>query len=178
MRARMDSTSVRARPRGRPWAGSVGCRYITLKRGEAFFEVAEDPRRPFVVEAGEKRVIALGTKFSVRRAAGDIQVVVKEGQVRIEELRRSGAATPLAQLSAGAVARAGSIGTYVEEKPLPQAEEYLSWMPLHLCASGSTSPAMSRRSTWSGCGRSARTRPRRASAAARCEVCIRSKRSR
>src|SRR5258708_31044448 len=42
--------------------------YTTLFRsqGEAFFEVAKDPSRPFVVRAADKRIIAVGTKFSVR----------------------------------------------------------------------------------------------------------------
>jgi len=55
-------------------------RRVDLKYGEAFFEVSKDPKRPFVVNAGGKRVIAVGTQFSVRRDANDIQVVVTEGR--------------------------------------------------------------------------------------------------
>src|SRR5262249_39417186 len=63
---------------------SASERRIELKHGEAYFEVAHDPNRPFVVHAGNKRVIAVGTKFSVRRDYDDVQVVVTEGKVRLE----------------------------------------------------------------------------------------------
>src|SRR5690606_37802786 len=41
-------------------------RRIALEQGEAYFEAAKDPARPFVVEAGTRRVVAVGTRFSVR----------------------------------------------------------------------------------------------------------------
>jgi transmembrane sensor len=59
-------------------------RIVQLERGEAFFEVAKDPHRPFIVSAGRKRVIAVGTKFSVEREGDEVRVVVSEGTVRIE----------------------------------------------------------------------------------------------
>jgi len=101
-------------------------RRVTLDKGEAFFEVAKDPRRPFVVHAGDKQIVAVGTKFSVRRDADAVRVVVTEGRVRLERSSASGAA-PLAQLSAGTIARAAGAGTLVQEKPLDEAEEFLSW---------------------------------------------------
>src|SRR5207245_2615866 len=36
-------------------------RRLTLVRGEAFFDVAKDPTRPFMVTAGSRQVIAVGT---------------------------------------------------------------------------------------------------------------------
>jgi len=59
-------------------------RGVDLERGEAFFEVAHDPSRPFVVKVGAKRVVAVGTQFSVRRDGDDVQVIVTEGTVRLE----------------------------------------------------------------------------------------------
>ena len=59
-------------------------RRINLGRGEAFFEVAKDPNRPFVVVAGHCRVVAVGTQFSVWREADEVRVVVTEGRVRVE----------------------------------------------------------------------------------------------
>ncbi len=99
-------------------------RRIDLKQGEAFFEVAKDPKRPFFVEVDGKRVVAVGTKFSVRHDSGDLEVVVTEGRVRIEGL--SGGA-PSAQLTAGNVAYAGANSILVQEKPLAEVEERLSW---------------------------------------------------
>jgi len=101
-------------------------RNIDLERGEALFEVAHDPSRPFVVRAGDKRVIAVGTKFSVRREGEDIQVVVTEGKVRIEGDR--GVPAARAQLAtAGTVARAGDNDIVLTPVSLNTAEESLSW---------------------------------------------------
>jgi transmembrane sensor len=47
-----------------------GLRQVKLDRGEAWFQVAKDPQRPFVVESGPVRVRAVGTAFSVRRREG------------------------------------------------------------------------------------------------------------
>jgi transmembrane sensor len=61
-------------------------RRVMLDRGEAWFEVAKDRARPFVVEAGAVRVEAVGTAFAVRRAAGRAEVAVTEGRVRVWSL--------------------------------------------------------------------------------------------
>lgn len=97
-------------------------RRIDLAEGEAFFDVAPDPTRPFVVQVGHKRVIAVGTKFSVRRDGEDVQVVVTEGIVRVEDSREE-----KSQLTAGAVARVSDGQIKVEEKPVASAEQALSW---------------------------------------------------
>lgn len=101
-------------------------RRIELDRGEVFFEVAKDPSRPFVVGAGNKRVVAVGTKFSVLRTENDVRVVVTEGKVRVEDLSRKTIEPPV-QLTAGNIARAGDAGVLVTENSLPKAEQALSW---------------------------------------------------
>lgn len=58
-------------------------RVIALPRGEAFFDVARVPDRPFIVRAGDMRIQALGTKFSVRHDGTDTTVVVTAGRVRV-----------------------------------------------------------------------------------------------
>lgn len=106
---------------------SAAERKVELKQGEAFFEVAKDPKRPFVVSVGQKRVIAVGTKFSVLREANDVRVVVTEGKVRVE----SAAGDPQGSaeyVSAGMVARATDGGVMVQSKPLPEAQENLTWL--------------------------------------------------
>lgn len=105
-------------------------RRIELNRGEAFFEVAKDPHRPFVVVAGNHRVVAVGTKFSVRRAedgSGEVRVVVTEGRVRLEPLQAGEASTVPAELSAGAIARGSGESVLIQERPLERIEETLSW---------------------------------------------------
>jgi transmembrane sensor len=56
-------------------------RRIQLIRGEAYFEVAHNPARPFVVAAGGTRVTALGTTFVVRYDTDKIAVTLVEGKV-------------------------------------------------------------------------------------------------
>lgn len=58
-------------------------RAVTLDRGEAWFQVAHDRARPFVVAAGDIRVQAVGTAFSVRRKPGGAEVLVTEGVVEV-----------------------------------------------------------------------------------------------
>lgn len=58
-------------------------RRVALKTGEAWFQVAKDRDRPFIVEVGDLRVRAVGTAFAVRRMAGGIDVQVTEGVVEI-----------------------------------------------------------------------------------------------
>lgn len=103
-------------------------RRIALARGEAFFDVAHDARRPFVVEAQGRRVAAVGTRFSVRRNPDDVRVVVTEGKVRLDSgLAADGRAQPVALLPAGSVATAGRSGVLVRSVPVADAERYLEW---------------------------------------------------
>src|ERR1700722_8480582 len=102
-------------------------RRVELNHGEAFFEVAKDPSRPFVVRAGNARVIAVGTQFSVRRDGEDVEVVVIEGRVRVERDAEFSKGSPPTLLAAGGVARSDGSGVLVEQKPIPEAEEILSW---------------------------------------------------
>jgi transmembrane sensor len=101
-------------------------RRVELEQGEAFFEVAKDSTRPFIVRAGNKRVIAVGTKFSVRRDMSDIQVIVTEGKVRVEtEDHESPGSAEF--LVAGTIAQANDAGVLLQTKGLSAAEEHLSW---------------------------------------------------
>lgn len=61
-------------------------RRVTLMNGQAWFEVARDARRPFIVSAGDRDTIALGTKFDVRRTAGGVQVTLVEGKVAVQPI--------------------------------------------------------------------------------------------
>jgi len=59
-------------------------RRVRLVRGEAQFTVAKNPARPFIVHAGRVAVRAVGTEFNVNLAAASIEVIVTEGQVRVD----------------------------------------------------------------------------------------------
>lgn len=58
-------------------------RQIGLAKGEAWFRVAKDRNRPFIVETGDVIVRAVGTAFSVRRARHGASVQVTEGVVEV-----------------------------------------------------------------------------------------------
>ncbi|USQ94165.1 FecR family protein [Caulobacter sp. RL271] len=58
-------------------------RRLTLLRGQAYFQVAKDKTRPFIVSAGDKSVTAVGTAFDVRMEPGKLSVTLVEGRVRI-----------------------------------------------------------------------------------------------
>lgn len=58
-------------------------RRVKLLRGEAFFQVTGDARRPFKVIAREVQATVVGTQFDVRVGAGDVTVDVAEGIVAV-----------------------------------------------------------------------------------------------
>jgi transmembrane sensor len=62
-------------------------RRMYLDRGRAFFKVAHDPSRPFIVAAAGRTVTALGTQFDVRVGPGEFEVTLVEGKVRVEQPR-------------------------------------------------------------------------------------------
>jgi transmembrane sensor len=64
-------------------------RKVTLIRGEALFDVVKHQSRPFVVIVGDRKVIAVGTSFLVRRdepASSAFAVTLVEGRVAVEPL--------------------------------------------------------------------------------------------
>jgi transmembrane sensor len=62
---------------------TVERRVVRLLRGEAFFEVAHNNERPFVVIAGDNQVTAVGTAFEVRYEPDHIDVTLVEGKVNV-----------------------------------------------------------------------------------------------
>lgn len=70
-------------------------RRVTLRRGEAYFQVAKNAARPFVVSTGGVDVRAVGTEFSVHARADAVEVLVTEGRIAVE----NGAGAPVAGAS-------------------------------------------------------------------------------
>lgn len=56
-------------------------RRLTLVGGQALFEVAKAPQRPFIVTAQNRTVTALGTQFDVRLDQSRLQIALVEGTV-------------------------------------------------------------------------------------------------
>jgi transmembrane sensor len=100
-------------------------REVWLDKGEAYFEVAHDASRPFVVHAGARQVTVLGTKFSVRRDGDKVEVAVVEGRVRVDPVREAHART--AVLTRGDVAVAKGEATLLADRSVAKVENELSW---------------------------------------------------
>ncbi|WP_426234125.1 FecR family protein [Pseudomonas sp. TWP3-2] len=58
-------------------------RRVTLKKGEAFFEVSHDMSHPFIVKAGEGRIRVTGTRFNVWLYEDQVKVNLVEGSVLV-----------------------------------------------------------------------------------------------
>jgi transmembrane sensor len=61
-----------------------GRRDVRLVHGEALFEVAHDPARPFVVRAGNALLSDVGTQFNVDMRSNGTTVTVVEGRVAVD----------------------------------------------------------------------------------------------
>ena len=126
---------------------SEGVRMVRLLQGEANFDVAKNPNRPFVVYAGSGMVWAVGTAFNVRyNASGIVDVTVTEGTVKVyaeadvEKLSSDPVTEPLRE----AIATAGQSVQYKEviqpETAVTHAEldKKLAWHQGNLVFSGET----------------------------------------
>jgi transmembrane sensor len=84
----------------RAWAPGK-TRRLELVRGRAFFKVAKDPTRPFVVRVGDHSVTALGTQFDVDLRPRSFRVVLSEGRVRVKSDHPAGGAASSVDMNAG-----------------------------------------------------------------------------
>ena len=111
-------------------------RRIDLLRGEALFDVAHDPTRPFRVFADDVRIEAIGTSFTVRRHEnGDVEVVVREGLV---DVRRVGSAHGV-QLAAATTSRVSGEAPIRPQALTPDAvDKSLAWREGRLDLTGLT----------------------------------------
>lgn len=67
-------------------------RDVTLTKGEAFFSVAHDKTKPFIITAGGTTIRVVGTSFNVKNKNGNIEVIVETGIVQVS---RNGSAVLL-----------------------------------------------------------------------------------
>jgi transmembrane sensor len=109
-------------------------REVTLTRGEAWFKVAHDKTRPFVVSAGRIRIRAVGTAFSVRRHDEGADVQVTEGVVETWTLGEEGRRV---QVAAGSKAY---VAEYEPPKPIQglDIERSLAWREGQIVLEGET----------------------------------------
>lgn len=58
-------------------------REVVLHKGQALFDVAHAPQRPFDILAGDRQIRVVGTRFDVRRLEGRLSVTVARGAVEV-----------------------------------------------------------------------------------------------
>jgi transmembrane sensor len=97
-------------------------RRIWLDRGEVYFEVKHNEKKPFVVMVGDRRIVDIGTKFVVRRDKTDFKVSVLEGVVRLEDSR----AAPKI-LTRGEVAVASANRTQIVRQTQQELTDAIGW---------------------------------------------------
>ena len=102
-------------------------RRIYLKKGEAFFKVAKNKARPFIVDALNTEVRAVGTSFTVRALPRrPIQILVQEGVVVVTRTGTPNAVPVRAVAETQTmVPVAAPIITHVV--PRPQVARNLAW---------------------------------------------------
>jgi transmembrane sensor len=99
-------------------------RHVRLLSGQAFFEVAPNPQRPFRVAANTIETTVLGTAFEVRMADRATRIAVREGTVRVSH---DGVVPPVNEtLTAGDWARLSWDGGSGRGSMLP--ENVASWL--------------------------------------------------
>ncbi len=124
----MDGTKVQLNAESKieiPPAFGDSVRRVTLE-GEAYFEVAHNPNKPFIVHTADAYTRVLGTKFGVKAYAEDdeIQVVVQEGKVALGSLSRSDLQSkPITKNKRGSITSNGI--TRVRE--VANISKYLGW---------------------------------------------------
>lgn len=115
-------------------------REVMLRAGEALFEVAKDPARPFVVQVGRSEVVAVGTTFNVRFSAAQgasperLALTLIEGRVALQTSARGPAGAPGAalQLEAGERVRvvgpgAGGESPAALQRDRPDLRQVTAW---------------------------------------------------
>lgn len=104
-------------------------RRIHLTGGEAYFTVAKNPNRPFIVEAAGMQVRAVGTVFNVRLDPSAVEVLVTEGKVKLST-PTTDETKPVPLLAAGERAIMplnGAADPQVADVTPEQVHEALSW---------------------------------------------------
>ncbi|EGF93237.1 tat twin-arginine translocation pathway signal sequence domain protein [Asticcacaulis biprosthecium C19] len=113
-------------------------RKVDLVQGEVWFKVARNKARPFVVAAGDARIQAVGTAFSVRRHDSGAEVLVTEGTVKAW---LEGDDRPAVWLKAGDRTVIGDRAAKVDHAP-DAVDNALAWREGKIALAGKTLSAV------------------------------------
>jgi transmembrane sensor len=104
-------------------AFSETARTVDLQYGRANFRVVLDSKRPFIVEAAERQIVATRCNFDVRCEDGQVQVVLIHGEAAVKPT----SAAPSAQ---GETLRSGErlvASSDMEKRDKPDLTRMLAW---------------------------------------------------
>lgn len=62
---------------------NASTRQVKLNKGQAFFDIAKNKQRPFLVDSGSANIQVVGTRFDVRRNSSNVKITVEEGIVSV-----------------------------------------------------------------------------------------------
>ena len=121
---------------------SKGERFVTLLKGEAYFSVARDESRPFIVEVNGRRLSTAQAGFRVRKLDQDpVDVLVNQGQVDVIAPNQAASATNWALQANTRLTLSNSVNGPAEH-PQPIAPEAvtreLAWREGKLAFEGET----------------------------------------
>ncbi|HVP85710.1 MAG TPA: FecR domain-containing protein [Rhizomicrobium sp.] len=106
-------------------ASAQNARRVIVDKGDVYFDVRHDARRPFVVVAHGRTLVDLGTKFLVRERPDALEVSLLEGKLKLEAPK--GGNTPATIMAPGEVALATERTTSVTRTEHAAITTELSW---------------------------------------------------
>jgi transmembrane sensor len=113
-------------------AFNAKAREVIFEKGQARFEVARDPERPFVVRAGDRQIVATGTAFDVRWTDDRLCVVLVEGHVAILPASAPVVAVPSTALTLHASERVEFRGRAKPVKSKARVDREEAWTTGHV----------------------------------------------
>jgi transmembrane sensor len=107
-------------------------RELWLEQGEAFFDIAKDRSRPFLIHTANKTVRVVGTKFNIKLSQAGFDIAVEEGIVAIEEKAGANTDKPAKNdtqvlLEAGAVASFNDTSALIAKQSVDSVVKAQSW---------------------------------------------------
>lgn len=107
-------------------------RELWLEQGEAFFDIAKDRSRPFLIHTANKTVRVVGTKFNIKLSQSGFDIAVAEGIVAIEEKTEKNEDKPEKEntqvlLEAGAVASFNDTSALIAKESVDSVVKAQSW---------------------------------------------------
>jgi transmembrane sensor len=117
-------------------AADGSTRTAYLEKGEAYFRITHDAAHPFVVIAGNRRIIDVGTTFVVRREPKKLSVALVEGRARFDT--PSDQASQAIELKPGDEVVATAHGVERRTKTVGELNTELGWRHGNLVFYGTT----------------------------------------